>query len=72
MRRENEESKRIINDMKPKVIEYQNKLVLASQEMERLSTLIRTKSDEIQSFSRENQNLRIKMQEFNEFNRKVA
>ena len=39
--------------MKAKIIDYENKLVLASQEMERLSTLIKSKSEELQSLGRE-------------------
>lgn len=48
--RENEELKKRLNDagdLGKRITEYENKLVLAAQEMERLNLILKNKNDEI-------------------------
>lgn len=47
LRKENEELKRSMGEAGPRLVEYENKLALASQEMERLKLLLKGRSEEL-------------------------
>jgi regulator of replication initiation timing len=58
-------------DLNRKLVEYENKIVLLSQEMERLNVIISNKIEENQKLSAQNEELRRKVMEFNEVNRRI-
>ena len=74
LKKENEDLRRRLQDagdLGRRISEYENKLAVTSQEMDRLNQIIRTKTEENQKLTSESDELRRRLRELTEINRKL-